>query len=228
MDSRYILTSNGELYHWGVKGMHWGVRRYQNKDGSLTPRGEKRRARLEGKLEKVTGGSGGSGGSTRKKSINELTDDELRAATNRMNLERDYHNAKKGLDAANPPKESREKRGQKFVSNLMNEVVAPAAKNAGKAWLEQTLKDRLGVDAKSKLERIKEEYEVLDYKKKISDLKEPKKSTQDYVKTLANMSDDEVALLSRVAGVQYYMNAIESGKGSKPDKGNNNKKKDDD
>ena len=31
-----------ELAHWGVKGMHWGVRRYQNKDGSLTPAGKKR------------------------------------------------------------------------------------------------------------------------------------------------------------------------------------------
>jgi hypothetical protein len=33
---RYIL------YHSGIKGMKWGVRRYQNKDGSLTPAGEKR------------------------------------------------------------------------------------------------------------------------------------------------------------------------------------------
>lgn len=33
---------NRELYHWGVKGMKWGVRRYQNKDGSLTPAGQKR------------------------------------------------------------------------------------------------------------------------------------------------------------------------------------------
>lgn len=33
-----------ELSHHGVKGMHWGVRRYQNKDGSLTPAGKKRYA----------------------------------------------------------------------------------------------------------------------------------------------------------------------------------------
>ena len=33
---------NQELLHWGVKGMKWGVRRYQNKDGSLTPAGQKR------------------------------------------------------------------------------------------------------------------------------------------------------------------------------------------
>ena len=38
-------TVNGkdfELQHHGVKGMKWGVRRYQNKDGSLTAKGKKR------------------------------------------------------------------------------------------------------------------------------------------------------------------------------------------
>lgn len=36
------LTHYNELYHWGVKGMKWGVRRYQNKDGSLTKAGQRR------------------------------------------------------------------------------------------------------------------------------------------------------------------------------------------
>ena len=46
-NSNYILTSDGffisdeELYHHGIKGMRWGIRRYQNPDGSLTPTGRK-------------------------------------------------------------------------------------------------------------------------------------------------------------------------------------------
>ena len=38
------LISSDELYHHGIKGQKWGVRKYQNKDGSLTAEGRKRYA----------------------------------------------------------------------------------------------------------------------------------------------------------------------------------------
>lgn len=42
MDYRIL---NGELYHYNIKGAKWGVRRYQNKDGTLTELGKKRYAK---------------------------------------------------------------------------------------------------------------------------------------------------------------------------------------
>lgn len=39
-ENYYVLTSYGELYHYGIKGQKWGVRRYQNEDGTLTAAGK--------------------------------------------------------------------------------------------------------------------------------------------------------------------------------------------
>ena len=47
-----------ELYHHGIKGQKWGVRRYQNKDGSLTKAGIRRHAKQVNKINNAARKSG--------------------------------------------------------------------------------------------------------------------------------------------------------------------------
>ena len=44
MNKYYIIREDNDikLEHHGIKGQHWGIRRYQNEDGSLTEEGKKR------------------------------------------------------------------------------------------------------------------------------------------------------------------------------------------
>lgn len=89
------------LVHHGVEGMHWGVRRYQNEDGSYTDEGrkhygigEKRKkaesrheARMRRKAEKH-----GESSTWKSKDAEKLTDDELRRRNQRLQQEQQYKN----------------------------------------------------------------------------------------------------------------------------------------
>lgn len=147
-----------ELMHWGIKGMKWGVRRYQNKDGSLTPAGKKRydkemaklkeeekiaknKLRTQAKLNKLDEKRKEIEALKRgkpivkstkqhsKPSVKDMSDEELRQTVNRLLMEQQYAKL-------NPQQVSA---GQKFVKKVMNDVVAPAATEVGKNVLKDAM-----------------------------------------------------------------------------------------
>lgn len=53
MISIYYEKKNDFIVHYGIMGMKWGVRRYQNEDGSLTDLGKKRLYSYHSKINKL-------------------------------------------------------------------------------------------------------------------------------------------------------------------------------
>ena len=75
---------NNELRHYGIKGMKWGVRRFQNEDGSYTAAGKRR---------------------AKQQKAESMSDEELAARVKRLNMEKTY----KKLSKESEPKSTLEK-----------------------------------------------------------------------------------------------------------------------
>lgn len=182
MVSKYVITSNGgfismdELYHHGIKGQRWGIRRYQNPDGTLTEKGKKRYLNPDGSLNKKGQKKFGDTvkGLQIKKKAKDMTDEELDYAITRARKEDEYNRLR-------PETTGKKKKS----SELVDQVVKPAAIDAGKKLVKQLMDkaiDKLTdghVDPDS-YDYLKKYYDKLKLKKDIADLENGKRQERSW------------------------------------------------
>lgn len=156
------MDNHNELYHVGVKGMKWGVRRYQNKDGSLTDAGKKRYARdaREKEYDKYDSESGKYYKESKKNGRSDLAADPgryvkedlertKRVADASSNMNRELKNLndramrnvpKKRMDLSKmTDKEMRDQINRELLERQYNDVFNPPTVSKGRKYAGKVL-----------------------------------------------------------------------------------------
>lgn len=122
---------NNELMHYGVPGMKWGVRRTpaqlgRKKTSSSKSLFEKKKPKPKPKAKSE---SSKKETAPKKKSVKEMSDEELNAAISRLQLEQRYKEL-------SPQKVST---GKAVAKRILNNIVVPAAEDVGKQMVKTAL-----------------------------------------------------------------------------------------
>lgn len=168
------LLSDEELYHHGILGQKWGLRRYQNADGTLTPEGRERmlaRARKYESKANITVGESYSA-KLRRAKLNQKAKDaryEIKKSDlKKARLKKSENSAKRSVKDMSDEELKREiarakleneynqlhpkhvSAGQKFASYVFKRMILPSATSVGTAYFTKVGKKWLGISSDNK------------------------------------------------------------------------------
>ena len=184
--SAYTVVPAGEdeLYHHGVLGMKWGVRRYQNTDGSLTDLGKKHYglgdpkyqrkkgiAESETVMKRINSVRNGANVYIDKEKFRNSSGNEDKFKTGEAHAEATANyaeflsNSYKMFDSMIPKRMTGETR-EKYISYLLNQTVADLNANPA-GFAEKGVKIKYGIDTSRGLNDIdfRVDFEYPDEKK---------------------------------------------------------------
>ena len=139
------------LSHHGVKGQKWGIRRFQYKDGSLTPAGKRKAAKMRSAYTELTGKKLRSHPESLKKSIDKSksggktsdADDqitELKKQKELLTAKKDVLELQNKISELTPKKVSAGKKFiEKFGPTIAKNVWEGALKNNVNKWIENKM-----------------------------------------------------------------------------------------
>lgn len=166
-----------ELYHHGVKGMKWGVRRTKAQLGHKVSRGlKKTKKRIVDAIQNRKAKSAVK--KEASKSAREMTDAELREKANRLRLERDVLDLERQIANLSPKKVSA---GEKFVKTV-GSTIGPALVNVGKDYVSKALRDYMGLNDKKvdPLSDLKKSVEKLELQNREANARKGLAITEDF------------------------------------------------
>ena len=140
-----MVVYSDELCHYGIRGMRWGIRRYQNSDGSLTTAGRNRystgkhhsiftRKKTTSKVKTKPAEE-----KPKQKSVSEMSDAELNAFLNRKRLEQQYYQL-----MATPQKKSAVTKGKEMVGKALENAAQDTLTQIAKYAMAKSVNKMLG------------------------------------------------------------------------------------
>lgn len=218
---------NGELYHHGIKGMRWGIRRFQKKGGGLTPAGKKRYSgkdddsdtKSETKSEPESNEARraralkSTNASEIYKNRDVLTTAEIRERMDRINVETQLHamsekSKKTGMDYVNKALQVGRKMNEvyEFTNTPMMKAVKKelfGEKAEKRLTLEGALKnlDKISdKDLQALINRGNNEKTLKNLVKDLGDKGAKRTNIVDMSKNIKDLSDSDLAdLLKRIS-----------------------------